>query len=188
MGEEFLEERKRALEEAFFAQHNAQLLRQLREAEAARTTKDTLRAASGITDEAVLERLLRLGVRSETLAALSLVPLVEVAWADRRVDAQERRTILTAASEAGLREGEAGYQLLAGWLHSRPGPELLSAWKAYTRALVQTLSDDAKLALKQELLGRAREVAEAAGGFLNLGSRISQTEQAMLTELEQVFA
>jgi hypothetical protein len=41
--------------------------------------------------------------------------------------------------------------------------------------------------LKQDLLGRARGVAEAAGGFLGLGKRISSAEQAVLTELEQAF-
>jgi hypothetical protein len=46
----------------------------------------------------------------------------------------------------------------------------------------------AKQALKQDLLGRARVVAEAAGGFLGLGTRISSAEQAVLTELEQAFA
>jgi hypothetical protein len=65
---------------------------------------------------------------------------------------------------------------------------LLAAWKAYVAGLSRTLDVHAKQALKQDLLGRARVVAEAAGGFLGLGKRISSAEQAVLTELEQAFA
>jgi hypothetical protein len=41
--------------------------------------------------------------------------------------------------------------------------------------------------LKSELLGRARRVAEAAGGFLGLGSKVSRAEEAILTELAAAF-
>jgi len=37
-------------------------------------------------------------------------------------------------------------------------------------------------------LERARGVAEAAGGFLGLGSRISAKERAVLAEMEQLLA
>ena len=47
---------------------------------------------------------------------------------------------------------------------------------------------DVKNALKRDLLGRARSVAEAAGGFLGFGSKVSQSEQAILDELEQAFS
>src|ERR687891_288917 len=86
MSEEFLGDRRKALEEEFFAKQNQQLLRQLRETTAVRTQKEALAAALGITDDDVLEHLMALGLSSETLAALSLVPLVEVAWAEGRVD------------------------------------------------------------------------------------------------------
>ena len=41
--------------------------------------------------------------------------------------------------------------------------------------------------LKSDLLGRARTVAEAAGGILGLGSKVSKSEQAMLEELAHAF-
>jgi hypothetical protein len=136
----------------------------------------------------VLEQLAAVDLSSETLAALSLVPLVEVAWADGRLDAKERSALLAAAERAGLSKDSASYQLLEEWFRERPSPKLLAAWKAYVAALSQTLNIRAQDALKQDLLGRARLVAEAAGGFLGLGKRISSAEQAVLTELEQAFA
>jgi hypothetical protein len=54
--------------------------------------------------------------------------------------------------------------------------------------LAATLDADAREALKADLLGRARTVADAAGGILGLGNRISKAEQDRLTALEQAFA
>jgi hypothetical protein len=188
MSEEFLGDRRKALEEEFFAKHNQQLLRQLRETTAPKARKEALAAASGITDAAVLEQLAALDLSSETLAALSLVPLIEVAWADGRLDTKEQSALLAAAEQVGISKGSASHQLLEEWLGERPPPELLAAWKAYVATLSTALSVQDKEALKRDLLGRARSVAEAAGGFLGLGKRISSAEQAVLTELEQAFA
>jgi len=188
MSEEFLGDRRKALEEEFFAKHNRQLLQQLRQTTAAGRQKEALAAATGITDAAVLEQLAALDLSSETLAALSLVPLVEVAWADGSLDAKEQSALLAAAEQTGLSKNSASYQLLEEWLREQPSPKLLETWKAYVAILSSTLNDQAKHASKQDLLGRARLVAEAAGGFLGLGKRISSAEQAVLTELEQAFA
>jgi hypothetical protein len=188
MSEDILGDRRNALEEEFFAKHNRQLAEQLRETTAAKAKQEALAAASGITDAAVLEQLAAVDLSSETLAALSLVPLVEVGWADGRLDAKERSALLAAAAQAGVSKDSAGYQLLEEWFREQPSPKLFAAWKAYVAALSRTLDVQAKQALKQDLLGRARAVAEAAGGFLGLGKRISSAEQAVLTELEQAFA
>ncbi len=188
MNEDFLGDRRKALEDTFFAKHNDQLKQKLREANTARAKRDALRTVSGIADEAVLDQLIALNVQSETLAALSLVPLIEVAWADGRMESKERQAILTGAQTAGLAIGSASYQLLEGWLNQPPAPALFNAWQVYVKALVSTLDADAREALKADLLGRARVVADAAGGVLGLGSRISRAEQARLTALEQAFA
>jgi hypothetical protein len=187
MSDEFLGDRRKKLEEEFFARHNQQLLQQLR-ASTAQEKREALAAASGITDATVLEQLAAIDLTSETVAALALVPLIEVAWADGRLDEKERSALLAAAAQSGLSKGSASYQLLEEWLEERPSPQILAAWKAYVADLSRTLDDQAKEALKRDLLGRARMVAEVAGGFLGLGNRISSAEQAMLTQLEQAFA
>ena len=188
MSEEFLGDRRKALEDVFFAKQNAQLRQQLQEAEKARVQKQTLRAVSGITNDTVLERLITLGITGETVAALALIPLVEVAWADGTMEARERQAILSGAQRAGLSPGTASYQLLESWLGTRPDTTLLDVWKDYVGALTATLDAEATQALKQELLGRAHTVAEAAGGFLGLGEKISPAERRMLSELEQAFS
>lgn len=188
MSKEFLGDRERALEEAFFAQQDEALLRRLREADAAKSKKGALSAASGITDDAVLDKLVGLGVDGATVAAMSLAPLVLVAWADGSMEAKEREAALKAAAEAGLEKQGPGHQLLDNWLATKPPPQLLSAWADYIRAVSSTLGEDAKRKLKTDLLGRARKVAEASGGFLGLGMNTSPAEKEMLARLEKAFA
>lgn len=188
MSDEFIGDHRKTLEDAFFAKHNEHLKQKLREASSAQAKRDALRTASGIADEAVLDQLIALDIHSETVAALSLIPLLEVAWADGRMEAKERQAILAGAQAAGLQIESSSYQLLEGWLSQRPAPTLFTAWQAYVKALVATLDADAGNALKAELLGRARAVAESAGGVLGLGNRISKAEQARMTALEQAFA
>jgi uncharacterized membrane protein YkoI len=107
MSEEFLGDRRKALEEEFFAKQNQRLLRQFRETMAVKAKHEALAAASGITDAAVLEQLAAVDLSSETMAALALVPLVEVAWADGTLDAKERSALLAAAEDAGLSQDSA---------------------------------------------------------------------------------
>ena len=46
---------------------------------------------------------------------------------------------------------------------------------------------EGKTALKGEVLGRARRVAEVAGGFLGLGNKVSLEEQKILEVLSKAF-
>ena len=184
MSDEVLGDRGKALEEMFFAKENEKLRMALQEKEEAKNRQETLSAASGITDDAVLEQLVALDIRSDTLAALSLVPLVAVAWADGTVDDNERSAILSAAEDSGL-SGESA-ALLDAWLVTQPSSEVLSAWKDYVLALTSTMDAAARDKLKQEILSRARTVAEAAGGFLGVG-KISSEEEEKLEELARAF-
>lgn len=187
MSDDALGERRRALEEAFFAQHNETLRQRLRQADETRSRKAQLSAASGITDDAVLEELVALKLDADTLAAMSLVPLVLVAWADGSLEASERQAIMNAAHEDGLDAQPAVRQMLEQWLGQRPSPALQTAWTDYMSAVARALAPERRQALKVQILGRARRVAEAAGGFMGLGSRISTFEAGVMQKLEQAF-
>lgn len=175
------------LEEKFFTARDQELLQALREKVASKERKKALAEASGIANEKLLDQLDELEVRGETLAALALVPLIAVAWADGSLDAKERQAVLAAAEQKGIAPGQTGYQLLARWLEQEPDEKLLAVWKGYAATFLQSLSEPARVALKNDLLGRARAVAEAAGGLLGLGNKVSKSEQAVLDELEEAF-
>ena len=182
-----LRSRGRALEEAFFRKEGKRLreLQRMRQDEESAT--HALREASGIDDEAILQRLSGLGVRAETLAALTLIPLVEVAWADDRMEKQEREAVLAGAESTGIAGGSPSHGLLELWLDDRPPPDLFSAWRDFIQALCGQLSADERLRLRENVVGRARRVAEAAGSFLGLGDPVSKVESAVLEELEHLF-
>ncbi len=187
MADEFLADRKKSLEETFFAKQTEELKRKLREQELAQSKKSDLAAASGIQDEKVLDSLVARGIDAASLAALGLVPLVEVAWADGEIDSTERAAVLHAAEENGVEKGSSSHDMLEAWLSQRPHPDLLETWKAYVAALCQQLSAAEKQALRSDLLTRARTVAEATGGFLGLGRKVSAAEEALLGTLERAF-
>lgn len=187
MNDDFLSEPRRALEEAFFAKHNERLRRALKERAEAEERRQALAEASGITDPAVLDELIELEIEPEAVAAFALIPLVEVAWADGDVHVKEREAILQAAQESGLAPGGVARELLQSWLSERPGSQVLKAWETYTAALAGSLDASGRTRLRKEIVGRARAVAEAAGGILGLGSKISAAEREMIEKLEKAF-
>lgn len=189
MPTEGMKERGRALEEAFFRKQHEQQLARLREQQERAEARDALCAASGITDDMeLIDRLVDLGIRAETLAALTLIPLVEVAWADGKMEPREREAVLRGAQSSGLEPGSPSYGLLEIWTQDRPAPDLMQTWRDYIAALCAELTSEQRAHLEQRILGRARAVAEAAGGFLGLGNKVSAEEERVLAELRAAFA
>jgi hypothetical protein len=187
MAEEFLSDRKRALEEAFFRKQENALLNQLRAEQAKESTQEELAAATGIQDSTVLHTLSTLGITSDTFLALGLVPLVAVAWADGALDDKERRAIVAGLDAAGIVANSPAGQLVQGWLSHPPPASMLEAWSSYTSALAAELSPTERNNLRDSVLGRARAVAEAAGGILGFGNRVSPAEAELLQKLAKVF-
>ncbi len=180
-----LHDRGKALEQSFFREVDKQLLEKLR---ADQEQKKSLAAACTITDEAVLDQLIEAGIEGETMVAFALYPLVAVAWADGNIQAKEREAILSALAEDGLVADDPNYRLVEQWLAEQPGDELLATWKEYVAALQETLGESGVAPLKRDILGRAQRVAESAGGILGLGNKVSESEAAVLSELEKAFA
>jgi hypothetical protein len=181
---EILRDRGRSLEDEFFRREDQRLMQRLKELQAAQSAREGLAKASGIANPAVLDTLLQLGVRAETVAALAIVPLVEVAWADGSLDAKERQTII---ERAGVASGSAESAMLAAWLDRRPDAKLLTAWTHLVRGLCEHLDADGVARLKSGLLERARAVAAASGGVFGIGNKVSRAEAEMLTQLEAAF-
>jgi hypothetical protein len=146
-----------------------------------------LEKAPGITNEAILEKLLDLDVHAETVTALALAPLIQVFWADGHPDDKEKNAVLTAATASGLHEGTVEYDLLVNWLSHRPDRNLRKAWQCYMEGLCDQLNQEERDSVKKEWLGRARAVAEASCGFLGSGSKISREEAEVLKEMERPF-
>jgi hypothetical protein len=186
VSDQFLEQRKKGLEEQFFVRHNRELLEKLRQKTDAAERRQQLIAVSGVRNEAVLDELVGLGLDSDSLAALGLVPLIMVAWADGKVQKREHDGLLEAAERVGIGPGTVAYELLVGWLDREPDAKLFQAWKDYVKALRGVVSEDSLIALRTEVLARAQKVARAAGGILGVGA-VWGTEKQVLRELAEAF-
>ena len=186
MAGEILEDRRKAFEDAFFRKENERLRGELAEKREREASIAALREASGIDDADLLGRMADLGIGADTVAALSLVPLVEVAWADGKMDNREREAILRAAKEAGIDADSPSFELLGAWTAERPAASMMSTWSEYIRGVCGELSAEQRWRLEESLVGRAQSVAAAAGGFLGLG-RVSSEEEDVLEKLRQVF-
>jgi len=173
----------RALEDAFFTKENARLLEQLQE----KQKREALREMVKVEDETFLDRLIELGIGPETVLALTLVPLIAVAWADGTLDGRERDAIIKAAEEKGVSPETAGHQLLETWLSRRPERELFDSWKQYVRGIWETFTDEERQRMRERTLDWALAVAEASGGFLGVISKVSPSERVVIKELENVL-
>jgi hypothetical protein len=182
-----LEDRGRALENQFYEKENQEKLAAMKQKLDSQKSKDDLRKASGMTDDAVLDKLVALGLKANTIAALSLVPLIQVAWADGSIQDNERNAILQGAHGKGLEKGSDGYELLQTWLKNKPDDELFSAWEAYIKALAAQLNDEQNRLLKNQIVGFAKMVAASAGGILGF-AKVSKDEEKVLHRIESAFA
>ncbi len=86
----------------------------------------------------------------------------------------------------GISRDSASFELLRIWLETPPGPEVRLAWQEYIRAVCRELSVEGCLRLRAAIVGRARNVAATAGGFLGVGA-VSRAEERVLESLEQAF-
>ncbi len=178
----------RSLEEQFFKKRDAELIEQRKQLEQMERTREDLAEISGIRNPKVLDKFIELEISPSILASLAILPLVEVAWADGKLDEKEKKAILAGAANSGISKGSVDYALLDGWLKQRPPSELLEAWIHYIAGLCEIMSRNEIDALRLELLMRAKKVAEAAGGFLGITSKISAEEQIIFKKMESAFS
>ena len=185
--ERLLSDRRRALEEAFFQKQNEKLKVRMRVEKERAEARRELQEAFHFQDQALLDRLIDQGLDVEAVSALGLVPAVMVAWANGKAGEAERDVVLRTAAADGIKPGSKPYALLSGWLVEQPSPSLIELWSRYVDAICKDLPPDEVTRIRDRVMGLARHVAEATGGFLGLGSKISAKEQAMLKRLEEAF-
>lgn len=181
-----LDKRARALEEAFFNKRDEELLAKLRAQEAERRKQGELAGATGIRDSKILADLVAIGISPDSLLAFALAPIIVMAWRKGKIEPAERNAILRAAEGRGVQQGHPGWKLIESWLEHRPSPALRPAWDAYAKTLREKLPPADYAKLRDDIVGRAREVAHAAGGFLGVAS-VSADEKRFIEELEKAL-
>ena len=175
-----------SLEESYFQEYEAHQRAQLR-AQLEAKAKDAAdhRAVGeqvGLADEQLVRRIRELGFEGETARVLHLMPLVEVAWADGKVSDQERKAVLAAAEAHQIEPGSQAAILLASMLETRPSAAVREQVFEVLRDLLK-----AKGMAPHDVLAACTSVAEASGGFLGIGTKVSKEEQAVIEQLTRTF-
>jgi len=76
--------------------------------------------------------------------------------------------------------------MLEFWLKEKPGRQLMEAWKKYTRAIWEELTETEKILMRQSIMER-RGRSPRPRGLPGVAS-ISSQEKALLEELEKVLS
>lgn len=178
--------RGQALEDEYFQRVDQELLAKLRESEERVARMDELAKATGVHDEEVIGHLIDAGIDASNVAALTLTPIVFVAWASGTVSPEERQGVISAALRRGVNSNPLAFRLLEQWLQTRPRRELWQLWKEYASALHDALPPATSDKLRERLLAQAKDVAMASGGVLGVG-KICTAEERVLEEIETIL-
>jgi hypothetical protein len=187
MADDAMARRGKGLEEEYFHRKEKELLEKLRKQRTAESERQELANATGIPNEELLNTLQELGYTRDTVALLHFVPLLQVAWADNSVSHQEREMVLEAARLHGVAEDSAAYQQLTGWLDHRPSEEFFEKTLRIIGDFLETAPESAGAPDRQGLLDKCMRVAEASGGILGFGKKISPEEKALLHRLNDAL-
>ena len=163
MAKDIFRQRGMYLEEEYYRKKEFELLEKLKAVFQKKVDKESISKATGITNEVVLDRLVAMQLNGELMGAFQLYPLVEIAWADGDLSADEARSVLAAGEKQGLRPGTRAYRMLEDRLHKGPDPEARKIWFLYAEELKKVLSRDELDRVRHDLLERARGIVAATG-------------------------
>ncbi len=169
----------------FAAQEHAERQELRRRAEAAaedlRRREEVARSVGG--DIGLAERVRSLGFDGEHAKVLAVLPLVAVAWADGSVSKKERAAVLEAAEKLGVAPGGEPWLRVAAWLEEYPSATLREQIMEILRLAVARDPSRAPTIIEM-MYG----VAEAAGGVLGFGQKVSDSERAMIEATAAQFS
>ncbi|MBN1491605.1 MAG: TerB family tellurite resistance protein [Phycisphaerae bacterium] len=173
-------------EDAYFMAQEAEQRAKLRaelEAKAALAAEHHAIAEQvGVTDRQLAERVRALGFDGETARVLYLMPLIAVAWADGSLSDKERDAILRVAGTHGIEPHTPAGIMLATLLEERSSGIVLDQILDVLKAVLH-----AKGMHPHSMLEACVEVAEASGGFLGFGNKVSPEEQALIEQIAGTF-
>lgn len=126
----------------------------------------------------VAERIQKLGFDDQTARIFDLLPLVHVAWADGKIQKQERASILRVVEARGVAKGSQAMIMIESMLEKQPSQTYLDETLAVLRDLVGENKRRVEV-----MVDLCVAVAEAAGGFLGFGNPVDASERKMLDHI-----
>ncbi|PQO27993.1 hypothetical protein C5Y96_16580 [Blastopirellula marina] len=171
-----------------FVAENEELLAKLREQIKYDEQVEELSKAIGIEDKSLIQSLMDLGITPHSMAALTMYPMVCVAYADGVLNLEERDLIMKMANEWNMKPGDAGFEVLNHWLVEGPTEDGFAVWKKYIQTVMTQMTPQQIADLKLSIMNRSHAVATVVGDVLGrFGNRTNKAEDARLAEIESVF-
>jgi hypothetical protein len=136
-------------------------------------------------DEAIIEALHSLGIDRASYKVIALLPLIEIAWADGRVQDEERALILRIAKDHGRLGGE-GLRVLENWLAFEPSPETKRRGSVIVAALLQRREGFGHTLMgghDTDVLAMCEDVAKAAGKLFGVVGLMTAEEKMALRDI-----
>jgi tellurite resistance protein len=170
-------------EELYFARVQAEQREKLRtqlEAQAKELAERQRIAATTQTTVEVAERIRALGFDGETAKVFDLLPLVWVAWADGKVQRDERAAILRVLQLRGIAPGTEAFAFTEALLEQRPS----GIWLEQALGVLKELLHGEQAGTVLDL---CIAVAAVSGGTLGFGKKIDDQERELLRHLAQAL-
>jgi hypothetical protein len=172
----------RRREDEYFYKKDLELIDKMRKAAADEKARSELAARIRINEPGLIKDLAELGFTPETVRALPLVPIVQLAWAEGGVTPEERKLLVKLARERGIHEGSPADQLLADWMARAPSPEIFSNAMRLIRAMLAAAAPGADSISADDILRYCELIAGASGGVFGFG-KVSAEERATLAQI-----
>jgi hypothetical protein len=181
-------DRGRAIEAAYFHKKEQELIKKLQEQVAKEAERQGLAEEIGISDEIILKTLEELGFSRDLVKVFHFFPLIAVAWADGEVSEKEKDLIFDAAKVWKIEEGTPPYAKLQSWLTERPDPVYQDQILRILKDIENLRTDEKQETFEMNVVSLCRRVAEASGGFLGFGNKVSKEEEEVLDRMARMFA
>lgn len=163
-------------EEAYFKRQELELRKQIR-AQLVQSVDALQKQAQ--TPE-LIERIRALGFAGENAQVVDLLPLVQVAWADGSVSSRERILILKVLEQRGIAPDSNPFRLIESLLETRPSDGFLAE---STKILKDLIGPEHA----NNIVDYCLAVANASGGILGFGKKISTQEQELIETIAQAL-
>jgi len=175
----------RSKEEEYFRKREVQAMERLRKEEARKAERAAMGKIIDSQDPKLLTKLEDLGFNHETVKLLHLLPLVQTAWADNRVDPREMALILDLSRERGITPGSPPEQVLTEWLRKRPADKLFRDGMELISQVLCHRPADVRRKTTREIVELCARVAAASGGLFGLGEKTSYEERRVINKLRE---
>lgn len=180
MADEPLSSRKRAQEEDYFQKRDRELIEKARRQARVEQQLRELGERVGVTDPEISRELAELGFTPDTVKLLPLVPVLEMAWAEGGVTADERKMVVDVARARGVEDGSAADRQLGEWLDRRPDE---SVFRRAGRLINALFASDARMTITpDDIIKYCEAIADASGGLFGI-RRVSSDERATLDRI-----